>query len=73
MRPSAQNALHMFQKLQLRGLLRTVITYDAAISTGAKGQKPQHALHMFQKLQLRGLLPDVITYNAAISACEKGQ
>ena len=53
-----QHALPMFQKLQLRGLLRTVITYDAAISAGEKGQKPQHALHMFQKLQLRGLLPD---------------
>ena len=54
MRPSAQNALHMFQKLQLRGLLRTVITYDAAISADEKSQKSQHALPMFQKLQLRG-------------------
>ena len=44
----------MFQKLQLRGFLRTMITYDAAISAGEKGQKPQHALPMFQKLQLRG-------------------
>ena len=47
-----------FQKFQIRGLLRTVITYGAAISAGEKGQEPQHALHIFQKLQLRGLLPD---------------
>ena len=35
-----QYVLPMFQKLQLRGLLRTVITYDAAISAGEMGQKP---------------------------------
>ena len=46
----------LFPKLQLRGLLRTVITYDAATSAGEMGQKPQHALPLFQKLQLRGLL-----------------
>ena len=35
-----QYVLPMFQQLQLRGLLRTVITYDAAISAGEMGQKP---------------------------------
>ena len=44
----------LFQKWELRGLLRTVITYDAAISADEKSQKSQHALPMFQKLQLRG-------------------
>ena len=58
----------MLQKLQLRGLLRTVITYDAAISAGETGQKPQQAPPLFQKLQLSGLLRTVITSNAAISA-----
>ena len=72
-RPKPQPALHMLQKLHLRGLRRTVTTYNAAISACEKGQKPQQALHMLQELQLRGLLRTVITYNAAISACEKGQ
>ena len=66
-------ALHKMQKLQLRGLLRTVITYNAAISACEKGHRPQQALHMLQKLQFRGLLRTVLTYNAAISASEKGQ
>ena len=57
----------------LRGLLPTVITYNAAISACEKGQKPQRALHLLQEMLLRGLLPNVITYNAAISVCEKGQ
>ena len=50
-----------------------MITYNVAISSCEKGQKPKQALHLLQELQLRGLLPNVITYNAAISACEKGQ
>ena len=54
--------------MQFRGLLRTVTTYNAAISACEKGQKPQQALHMLQELQPRGLLRTVITYNAAISA-----
>ena len=49
------------QELQLRGLLRTVTTYNAAISACEKGQKPQLALHMLQKLRLIGLLCTVIT------------
>ena len=64
--------MHMLQKLQLSGLQRTAVTYDAAISACEKGQQPQLALHMVQELQLRGLLRTVITYNAAISACGKG-
>ena len=67
-RPKPQQALHRFQKLQFRGLLRTVTTYNAAISACEKGQKPQQARHMLQELQPRGLLRTVITYNAAISA-----
>ena len=63
----------MLQRLQLRGLRRNVITYNAANSACKTGRQPQHALHMLQKLLLRGLRQDVITYNAAISACEKGQ
>ena len=35
-----QHALHMFQKLPLRGLLCKGITYDAAFSAGEKGQNP---------------------------------
>ena len=77
MRPSAcekgqkpQQALHLLQDLQLRGLLPDVITYSAAISAREKGQQPQQALHLLQELQLRGLLPKVNTYSAAISACE---
>merc|ERR1739848_408512 len=54
-----QQALHLLQELQLRGLLPNVITYSAAISACEKGQKPQQALHLLQDLQLRGLLPDV--------------
>ena len=63
----------MAQKLQLRGLQRTVITYNAAISACEKGHRPQQALHMLPKMQFRGLLRTVLTYNAAISASEKGQ
>ena len=33
-------------EVELRGLLRTVITYNAAISASEKGQKPQQALHL---------------------------
>ena len=55
-----QQALHLLQDLQLRGLLPDVITYSAAISACEKGQKPQQALHLLQELQLRGLLPDVM-------------
>ena len=50
-----------------------MITYDAAIRAGEKGQEPQHALQMFQKRPLRGLLCKVITYAAAFSAGAKGQ
>ena len=71
--PTATAVPPLCQKLQLRGLLRTVITYSAAISACEKGQKPQQALHMLQELQLRGLLRTVITYNAASSASEKDQ
>ena len=67
-----QQALHLLQELQLRGLLPNVITYSAAISACEKGQWPQEALPLLRELRLRGLLPDVITYSAAISACEKG-
>ena len=63
----------MFQKLQFRGFLRTVITYNAAISACGNGQRPQQALHMWQKLQLRGLRKGLVTYGEAISAFEKGQ
>ena len=72
-RPTATTVPPLCQKLQLRGLLRTGITYSAVISACEKGQRPQLALHMLQKLQLRGLLRTVITYNAAISAGETGQ
>ena len=44
--------LHMLQKLHFRGLLRTVITYNAAISACETGQRPQQALHMLPKWQL---------------------
>ena len=63
-----QQALHLLQELQLRGLLPDVITYSAAISACEKGQEPQQALLLLQELQLRGLLPNMITYSAAISA-----
>ena len=56
-----------------RGLVPTVITYNAAISACEKGQNPLQTPHLLQEMLLRGRLPDVITYNAAISACEKGQ
>ena len=55
-----QQALHLLQELQFRGLLPDVITYSAAISACEWGQQPQQALHLLQELQLRGLLPDVI-------------
>ena len=56
----------------LRGLMPTVITYNAAISACEKGQEPRQALHLLQDMLLRGRLPNGITYNAAISVCEKG-
>ena len=65
-----QQALHLLQEMQLRGLLPNVITYNAAVSACEKGHKPQQALHLLQEMLLRGLLPSVFTYNAAISACE---
>ena len=34
-----QQALHMLQELQPRGLLRTVITYNAAISAGSRSSR----------------------------------
>ena len=61
------------QVLQFRGLLRTVITYNAAIIACKKGQTPQQARDMLPKLPFRGLMRTVLTYNAAISASEKGQ
>ena len=53
--------------------MRTVITYNAAISACEKGQRPQHALPLLHELQLSGLLPNVITCNAVISACGEGR
>ena len=41
-----QQALHLLQELQLRGLLPNVITYNAAVSACEKGHKPQQALHL---------------------------
>ena len=55
-----QEALHLLQELQLRGLLPNVITYNAAISACEKGRMPQQALNLLQEMQLRSLLPDVI-------------
>ena len=34
-----QQALHLLQELQLRGLLQDVVTYSAAISACEKGRK----------------------------------
>ena len=45
-----QQALHMLQELQLRGLLPDVITYSAAISACEKWHKPQQALHLLQEV-----------------------
>ena len=45
-----QLALHLLQKLQLRGLLPNVITYNAAISACKKGQQPQLSLHIFAEI-----------------------
>ena len=65
-----QQALHLLQELQLRGLLPDVITYNAAISAREKGQKPQQALHLLQELQLRGLLPDVMrSFRKTVAPC----
>ena len=63
----------LFQELQLGSILRTVITYNAAISACEEGQPVTTVPPLFQKFQLRGLLRNVITYGAAISAGEKGQ
>ena len=45
-----QQALHLLQELQLRGLLPNVITYNATISACEKGHKLQQALHLLQEL-----------------------
>ena len=71
--PKATTVPSLLQKLQLRGPMRTVITYNAAISACEEGQNAINVPRLFQKLELRGLLRNVITYNADISACEKGQ
>ena len=71
--PKATTVPSLFQKLQLRGPKRTVITCNAAISACAEGKHAKPVPRMFQKLELRGLLRTVITYNVDISACEKGQ
>ena len=44
-------------KLQLRGLLPKVITYNAGISAYAKGLQPQHALHTLPKWQFKFSCP----------------
>ena len=65
-----QQALHLLQDMQLRGLVPNVITYSAAISACEKGQKPQQALHLLQELQLRGLLPDVMrSFRETVAPC----
>ena len=65
-----QQALHLLQELQLRGLLPNVITYSAAISACEKGQRPQEALQLLQELQLRGLLPDVMrSFRETVASC----
>ena len=64
-----QLVLYLVQRLQLRGLMPNVVTYNAAISACEKGQPPHQARHLLQDIYPQGLLPNVITYNAAILAC----
>lgn len=57
----------LFQEIQLRRQLPTLISYNALIS--AVGV--QLALDLLEELQGIMLEPDIVTFNAAISACEK--
>ena len=68
-----QQALHLLQELQLRGLLPNVITYNAAILACEKGQQPQEALYLLQEIQIRSLLPKVCTHSRFLDWMPIGQ
>ena len=50
-----------------QGVLPNVITYNALISAGEKGQQPGRALKIFEAMVQQGVVPDAITYNALVS------
>jgi pentatricopeptide repeat protein len=65
-------ALHLFEHMQLHGVVPDVITYNALMNSCAKGKQLKHAQKVFQAMQRQGVVPNVIAYDTLISACEKG-
>ena len=68
-----QQALHLLQEVQLRGLMPDVITYSAAMLACEKGQQPQDALYLLQETQIRGLLPKFSTHSRFLDWMPNGQ
>ena len=45
------------------------ITYNALITSCAKGTQPAQALEVFEAMQQQRVVPNDITYNALITTC----
>ena len=67
-----EQALEVFQAVQLQGVAPDVVTWATLISACEKGYSHERALVVFHAMQRQGVVRNVIAYNALISACEKG-
>ena len=63
-----QPALALLERMEARGPIPSVITYNTVISAMEKGHQWAGALEVLERLEARGLRPDRISFNAAIAA-----
>ena len=63
----AMNLLHL---LYTRGVVPSVVSYSAAITSC--GSEWGRALELLEEMRRNEVLPNVVTYNSVINVCEKG-
>eukprot|EP00747_Dinoflagellata_sp_TGD_P018440 gnl/TRDRNA2_/TRDRNA2_126491_c1_seq1.p1 gnl/TRDRNA2_/TRDRNA2_126491_c1~~gnl/TRDRNA2_/TRDRNA2_126491_c1_seq1.p1 ORF type:complete len:412 (+),score=69.85 gnl/TRDRNA2_/TRDRNA2_126491_c1_seq1:100-1236(+) len=67
-----EQAMELFETMQLQGVAPDVATYNVLIRACEKGDKLERALDLFADMKRRGVVPDINTYYSLIITCQNG-